>query len=151
MAARDHSTHPAVLIYDCAKHLRIALAARLEEYALTPAMWRCLAYLDAHAGASLSALAETLEVRSMSIMRVIDELERRGLVRRAANPRDRRALQLFLTPAGEPIVVRLWQLIDEIMDEARAGLTAAQRRDLLQGLQSLRAGLQRQSARGGRP
>lgn len=82
-------------------------------------------------------------MQPMSVVRVVDELETRGLVRREPDPRDRRALRLFLTPEGVSVVARIWQTLDAIMAEACAAMTAQERAVLVRGLQSLTAGMER--------
>jgi MarR family transcriptional regulator, transcriptional regulator for hemolysin len=145
MARRDLESHVAFLLYDAAKHLRLAIASRVEAFGLTPAMWRCLAYLELHGGSSLKALAEALEVQSMSVVRIVDELEKRGLVRRAAEPRDRRALQLHLTKAAEPVLERIWRVVDELIADAQGGMSAKDLAVLVQSLRSIRGALQKRA------
>jgi DNA-binding MarR family transcriptional regulator len=146
MPVRNLESHVAFLLYDAAKHFRLAIAARVEVFGLTPAMWRCLAYLEIHGGASLRALAEALEVQPMSVVRIVDELETRGLVRRAADPRDRRALQLFLTDAAEPVVARIWQVVDDLVAETRGDMSNEQIEALANSLRTMRSALQRLAA-----
>jgi DNA-binding MarR family transcriptional regulator len=143
MPARNLESHVAFLLYDAAKHFRLAIAARVEVFGLTPAMWRCLAYLEIHGGASLRALAEALEVQPMSVVRIVDELEKRGLVRRAADPRDRRALQLFLTGDAGPVVARIWQVVDDLVAETSGDMSKEQLEALVHSLRQMRGALQR--------
>ena len=45
-------------------------------------------------------LAERLITRSPDVTRIVDRLEKRGLVRRAADPADRRAVRVHITDEG---------------------------------------------------
>ena len=45
-------------------------------------------------------LGERLVTRSPDVTRIVDRLEKRGLVRRSADPSDRRAVRVHITDAG---------------------------------------------------
>ncbi len=143
MTSAPPDEHLALLIHLAAKRLRLEFARRSADFNLTPSTARGLAFLGRRPGASLTALAEALEVQPMSVVRVVDELEARGLLRREPDPRDRRALCLFLTPEGGSVVARIWETLDAIMAEACVAMTAQERTVLVRGLQSLTAGMER--------
>jgi DNA-binding MarR family transcriptional regulator len=52
---------------------------------------------------TLTVLAERLDVTKQAAIKVVDEMERRGLVERLAHPQDRRAKQLALTAQGRRV------------------------------------------------
>jgi DNA-binding MarR family transcriptional regulator len=52
---------------------------------------------------TLTELAERLGVTKQAAIKVVDEMEARGFVARAADPRDRRAKTIALTPRGEAV------------------------------------------------
>lgn len=143
MGADNPREHLAFLIHDVAKRLRVEFGRRAARYDLTPAQARCLVFLAFRPGASLKALASALEVQSMSVLRVIDDLEARKLLRRETDPTDRRALQLFLSKPGEAAVERIWRVLDEIVAEAGEDMGAAGRRALVRSLVDLSAGMQK--------
>jgi DNA-binding MarR family transcriptional regulator len=62
---------------------------------------RMLGYLNRRPGVSLSALNESLGVSLPATSRQIEFLVRQGWVQREASQRDRRAIRLALTPAGQ--------------------------------------------------
>lgn len=143
MVADNPREHLAFLIHDVAKRLRLEFGRRMARFDLTPAQARCLVFLGLRPGASLKTLATALEVRPMSVLRVIDELESRELLRRKTDPGDRRALQLFLTKPGEAAARRIWRVLDDIVAEAGADMSAPVQRDLARSLMQLSAGMQR--------
>jgi DNA-binding MarR family transcriptional regulator len=53
--------------------------------------------------ATLTDLAATLAVTKQAAIKVVDEMEARGFVARATDPRDRRAKAIALTPRGEAV------------------------------------------------
>jgi DNA-binding MarR family transcriptional regulator len=57
--------------------------------------------------ASVSELAEALQVRHHAAVGLVDRCERAGLVQRSPDPEDRRQVQVRLTGQGEEILERL--------------------------------------------
>ncbi|MFB6841039.1 MarR family winged helix-turn-helix transcriptional regulator [Streptomyces sp. NPDC056361] len=53
--------------------------------------------------AAMRALAETMTCDASNMTGIIDRLEKRGLVRREADPSDRRVKNVILTPEGERV------------------------------------------------
>ena len=141
MVTTPPDEHLAFLIHVAAKRLRVEFARRAADYGLTPSRARAVAFLARQPGASLTALAEALEVQPMSVVRVVDDLESQGLARREPDPRDRRALRLSLTPAGEAAEAQVWQTLDGIIAEATADLSSAERAGLARGLKALVGGM----------
>lgn len=66
-------------------------------------------------------LARQLMTNPTRISRIVDRAESRGLVRRSADPRDRRAQILHLTPAGEEALLdyapRMMQVLKQVVFE----------------------------------
>jgi DNA-binding MarR family transcriptional regulator len=60
---------------------------------------------------SPSELSERLIVTRATVTGVIDSLERRGFVRRSANPVDRRSLLVEITPAGLGVLHELRTIV----------------------------------------
>jgi len=58
-------------------------------------------------GQRVTSLAERLGIDAPSVTRKIQQLEREGLVDRQADPDDRRAIRIRLTPAGRRTLERL--------------------------------------------
>jgi DNA-binding MarR family transcriptional regulator len=143
MVADNPREHLAFLIHDVAKRLRLEFGRRAARFDLTPAQARCLVFLGLRPGASLKALATALEVRPMSVLRVIDGLEDRKLLRRETDPDDRRALRLFLSKPGEAAAERIWRVLDDIVADAATDMSTAARRDLVRCLMQVSAGMQK--------
>src|SRR5690242_16397893 len=74
---------------------------------MTRAQWIILARLDRQPGLSQNEMAAILEVEPISVGRLIDRLEARGLVERRADPMDRRIWRLHLLPAAKPILIEI--------------------------------------------
>jgi DNA-binding MarR family transcriptional regulator len=76
------------------------------------------------ATSSMSTVARTLGVSPPTVCASIDQLEAAGLVRRRRSARDRRAVELSLTPRGRRVESRLWDRIGREMTAAARGVPA---------------------------
>ena len=122
------------LLHDLARQLRLNADRRASIHGLTRAQWIVLYRLDKQPGLSQKELAEILEVEPITVARLIDRLEERGMVERRDDPHDRRIWRLHLRP---PAYAVLRDLTDERADMLRmvsAGLDAAVLRNLKEGL-----------------
>jgi DNA-binding MarR family transcriptional regulator len=71
--------------------------------------------------ASVSDVARHLGVSAPTVCTNIDQLEAGGLVRRQRSERDRRAVELSLTPRGRRVEARVWEEITRVMSRAARG------------------------------
>jgi MarR family transcriptional regulator for hemolysin len=92
-------------------------------------------------GCRQAELAESLDVRPITLARLIDRLQAAGLVERRPRKDDRRAVQLMLTPKAKPIVKRMWALGAETRERAFAGLGERERTALFAALGRVRDNL----------
>jgi DNA-binding MarR family transcriptional regulator len=74
----------------------------------------------AHTSGGLSRL---LGIDSGFITRMLDRLERRGLVRRTRNSADRRVVSLTLTEAGRDVATRIAEIAPAMLNRRLAGFT----------------------------
>src|SRR5215212_6281512 len=90
-----------------ARRLRQAVDAELRAYGLTDATWRPLAYVGRlGGGVRQKELATALGIEGPSLVRQLDNLERRGFIERREDESDRRARGIHLTRAGRELAVR---------------------------------------------
>lgn len=118
---------------------RFDTAARA--FGVTGPQWRVLGNLKTRPGATQASLAADLEVEAITTGRMIDRLQKAGLVERRADPADRRAWLLHLTPAGDELLQRLRGTVDEVMTEVLAGFSGPDRATLVTLLERLRDNL----------
>ncbi len=103
------------LLHDVARLMRVEADKRARQHGMTRAQWAILIWLERQPGISQKELSEILEVEPITVARLIDRLEARGMVERRPDPRDRRIWRLhLLRPASD--------VIHEI-DEHRADMT----------------------------
>jgi DNA-binding MarR family transcriptional regulator len=129
------------VLHDVARLLRKTLDGYARDLKLTQAQWRTLTHLSRMQGCRQADLAETLEVRPITLARLIDKLEKSALVERRRHPTDRRAVQLYLTDAGETILKKLMSMAEVISEHAMTGLNEGERKRLLTSLMAMRDNL----------
>jgi MarR family transcriptional regulator, transcriptional regulator for hemolysin len=95
---------------------------KASQFGITYAQWVVLARLDRFEGLKQSELAEMLDLQPITLTRLLDRLCDSGMIERRADPGDRRAKRLFLTPASRPLLERLGDLGEELMGTALAGV-----------------------------
>src|SRR3546814_16767030 len=83
--------------------------------------------LSRHDGMSQSDLAEMLELGRAALGGLVDRLEALGLVLRGSDDHDRRAMLVFLTPAGGAMIDRIRAQSDQTSEALLQGLDPAQR------------------------
>ncbi|MBV9251132.1 MAG: MarR family transcriptional regulator [Acetobacteraceae bacterium] len=71
---------------------------------MTRAQWAILIWLERQPGISQKELSELLEVEPITVARLVDRLETRGMVERRPDPKDRRIWRLHLRPPAEPVL-----------------------------------------------
>jgi MarR family transcriptional regulator for hemolysin len=109
-----------------ARRLRQAVDAELRAYGLTDATWRPLAYVGKlGGGVRQKELATALSIEGPTLVRLLDNLERRGLIERREDETDRRARGIYLTRAGRDLAVRVAKVGTEIQARALAKVPAA--------------------------
>ncbi len=95
-------------------------------------------------------IARRLRIEGPTLTRMIDSLEKDGLVERLADPDDRRTKKLQVTPQGEAALEEIFAIADTYRKRLLADLSAeeiAMLNDLLGGmLDKLDAGLPDQNA-----
>jgi MarR family transcriptional regulator for hemolysin len=100
-----------------------------------------LARLDRFEGLKQAELAEMLDLQPISLTRLLDGLAENGLIERRPDPEDRRAKRLYLTPGARPLLARLSELGEDLMETALAGLQPADVNGLLAHLATVKENL----------
>ena len=120
-----------------------------DRYQLSPTARGVLAVVEG-AGQPLepTVIAERVVVTTGSMTSLLDNLEKRGLIRRLPHPDDRRKLLIDITPEAQAIVDELLPAMHtRERDVIAAALTASEQRTLLRYLAKLQqAGIDAQSA-----
>ncbi len=109
-----------------ARRLRQAVDAELRTFGLTEATWRPLAYVGRlGGGVRQKELAAALSIEGPTLVRLLDNLERRGLIERREDETDRRARGIHLTRAGRDLAARVARVGTEVQARALAKVSPA--------------------------
>jgi MarR family transcriptional regulator, transcriptional regulator for hemolysin len=112
----------AFSLNDVARMLKTYADHKASQFGITRAQWVVLVRLDRFEGIKQSELAEMLDLQPITLTRLLDRLCDSELIERRADPNDRRAKRLYLTPAARPMLERLGDLGDELMATALQGV-----------------------------
>jgi DNA-binding MarR family transcriptional regulator len=95
-------------------HLRLAQTASFQAFAreaegvdLSPGRFATLILIDRNPGISQTALSRANARDKSTLTPMLDDLERRGLIKRVRPRNDRRSYRLMLTQAGEDMLKQL--------------------------------------------
>jgi MarR family transcriptional regulator for hemolysin len=124
----------AFTIMDVARMLKTYADQRARQFGISRAQWGVLVRLDRSEGLKQSELAEILDLQPISLTRLLDRLADNELIERRADPNDRRANRLFLTPAARPLLEQLAKLGENMMTTVLDGLDAKSNERLLHDL-----------------
>jgi DNA-binding MarR family transcriptional regulator len=104
----NHAIPPIIPALERATHAAALWIERtLPDAGLSQAEVHVLAYLAAHAPCSINDLHHSFGHKRSTLTSLLDRLERRGWVRRAAHPASRRLVQIELTETGRPVAARV--------------------------------------------
>jgi len=98
--------------------------SKLQQHGITPPQWAVLAQLMERDGQSLSGLGARALFDGPTMTGIVDRLEAGGLVRRRRDSSDRRVINLYLSPAGRELMVKLPAISNLTDAEILAGLSA---------------------------
>jgi DNA-binding MarR family transcriptional regulator len=123
-----------------ADQLHWRLSEMLKAYGLSPTQYNALRILRGarDEGRACSEIAERMINRDPDITRLVDRLERRGLVARSREGRDRRVITTRITPAGLDLLESLDRPIEDFNRKMMGPLGEKQLRTLIQLLEAAR-------------
>jgi MarR family transcriptional regulator for hemolysin len=124
MRPRNPKREFAFLINDVARMLRTYADQRARRLGITRAQWAVMARLEHAEGLKQSELAEILDLQPITLTRLVDRLCANGMIERRLDPNDRRAKRLHLTPLARPLMDRLAELGQNMMESVLDGFDA---------------------------
>jgi DNA-binding MarR family transcriptional regulator len=108
-----------------ALRLELALARALAPFDVTPQQWALLNRLWEQDGLTQRELADRTFKDPPNTTRMLDKLERKGLVARRPDPDDRRVALIYLTERGRRLKADLIPLARGILARATQGIGEA--------------------------
>lgn len=116
--------HVGITISRTARTWRTKLDERLSPLGLTQARWLVLMHLSRMGGESLQKeLAFIVGVEGPTLVRVLDGLERLGLVQRLGVEGDKRARLIRLTSKADSVINDIMRIGIKLRGEALAGIS----------------------------
>ncbi len=127
-----------------ARAIRQAYETRLAPLELNLSQASLLGFLNDSGPLTQTQIAGSLGLGRAATGSIVDALERRGLVERRPNPRDRRVWLVAATPAGAELAEPVLEIDRALRGDLRAGITRRERQllaELLVRLQSNLSGI----------
>ncbi len=112
------------LIYRTALALKAALQRCFKEngYEITAEQWAIIRHLGEEDGLSQREIGEKASKDKPNITRMLDALEKKHLIFRQPDPRDRRKYCIYLTKEGKQLQERLLPLTRDLRERATQNL-----------------------------
>ena len=149
MRQRSRSRELLFLLSDVARLLGTCADQRARQHGMTRAQWAVLLRLERHEGLKQSDLAEILDIQPITLTRLVDRLCDNGLIERRADPNDRRAKRLYLTPAARPLIDRVTEQVEELAQTVLEGIAPSSVEPMLSQLGVARENLKQAIGRNG--
>lgn len=122
---------------------RAEFESRAAQMDITTPQYHVLSRLWQSDGILTSVIAKDICVTGSTLTGVLDRLEVKGLIRRAASAHDRRAVEIWLTSTGQEMQEPVIKIIDEIHEKALDGFSEAQQKRFLKVLDKVTENLEK--------
>ena len=141
MSARADEQTLSFLLADVLRRLRVDFHSRARTLHMTPSLARLLFFVGRQPDCRQTELADFLEVSPVTVGRMIDRLEKQGVVQRVPDLADRRVYRIRLARAANPLVARMKKIAALSTARATRGFSPRQRAVLLRGIARMRDNL----------
>ena len=133
--------NPLLVLHDVARLCRTRADQLARAHGMTRAQWVILLRLPHQPGLSQNELANLIEVEPITVGRLIDRLEVRGLVERRNDPSDRRIRRLHLTKAAEPLLEEIGEHLGALGEIVRNNIPPKAIEAMMDCLMQMKANL----------
>lgn len=130
-----------LLIQELSLLMRKHFNRQVRNLGLTAPQWQVLAELHRAQGMTQTALADALVMAKSPLGKLLDKLERNGLIERRPDEVDRRAKRIFLTRRMAKAMEEADQASDATVAIATRDMTDAQRHELARTLAQAKANM----------
>jgi DNA-binding MarR family transcriptional regulator len=134
------------LMHDVARMHRTRFDQWARGYSMTRAQGLILLRLEGQPGLSQNEMAAICEVEPITVGRLVDRLEARGLIERRPDPADRRIKRLHLMPAAAPVLAAINDYRRALREFMTDGLDKSVQEAVIDALLHMKAKLTVESA-----
>jgi DNA-binding MarR family transcriptional regulator len=140
MTKRNSIEHPMAkrlgYVLKRAQHaLRYAMDEKLGSLGLTTSQYNVLSSIHAEPGISNASLSRAAFTTAQSMLGIVSNLEKLGLMSRVPDPNHGRVKRSALTPAGEQVLTRAHRALAGVEETMTAGFTEKEIKALTSMLQ----------------
>ncbi len=141
MKCLDPEKSIGFLLYEVSRLIRRDFDERVRLLGLTQVQWRAIAHIARQEGCRQTVLAEILEIRPITLTRLLDRLVEAGWVVRTPDPDDRRATQLRLTEKARPLLETMQEKSLETRERALQDVSGEEFALLFNALKKIKSNL----------
>jgi MarR family transcriptional regulator for hemolysin len=120
---------------------RTELDRRLRPLGFSHSRWLLLLHLSRNDGCTHSELAHSMEIEAATLVKLVDRMEKEGLLKRCSSETDRRVKHLQLSEAGKKTVEEIRSYTSELRKEVLSGLNQSEIKTALDVLNNIRSKL----------
>ena len=125
------------LLNDLSKMITQIWDARMKHADLTRSQWRAIGHVSRSPGITQIDLAEALGVGRMAVTGIIDRLEKKKLLMRKADSKDRRVKRVYCTAKAKRLLPSMKDVGDLVLSDMTKGLSDRQLQQLINGLEKM--------------
>ena len=137
------------LIRDSMLLLHKLLRTYIGRHDISTAQWFLLRVLWEEEGLSQRELSDRVNTTEPTTQSALLRMEKQGIIRRAKNPKDRRANRIYLTPKGRKLEAKMIPYAIEVVNVAARGMGADDLATLKRLINKVRANLKEEMGEGG--
>ena len=128
---------PIYLLNRAGARIATAFGEEVRPLGASLQIWRVLAALREWDGRRMGDLSETTSIEVSTLTRLVDNMEKGGLVERRRDAGDARAVALYVTAAGRRLTRRILPIAERYETVALKGFSAREAATLKKALQRL--------------
>jgi DNA-binding MarR family transcriptional regulator len=125
-AAIALDTFAPYLLNQVTGRLNKCMQEHLRPHRVSVPQWRVVCILTVNGPQSIGMLATNTVIPQSTLSRVVDQLERRGLVERRLRPHNNRVVEVHLTKLGDAIFQRILPAALSVRDDLVADLSESE-------------------------
>jgi MarR family transcriptional regulator for hemolysin len=120
---------------------RTELDRRLRPLGFSHSRWLLLLHLSRNDGCTHRELAQSMGIEAATLVKLVDHMEKEGLLKRCTSETDRRVKHLRLSEEGKKVVENIRSYAADLRKEVLSGLSQSEIKTALDVLNNIRGKL----------